>query len=111
MAPKKRPAAKGGKIVRWSDDEIARLTSLVEQRSTLAAALREFADETDRSVATVTKKWYALQNAGSPAVASDSAGDGRINLRMMGTDALVSLHGDVRSEIDRRIAELQKAAK
>lgn len=111
MAPKKRPAAKGGKIVRWSDEEIARLTSLVGQRPTLAAALREFADETDRSVATVTKKWYAIQNSGSTATATDSAGDGRVNLRAMGTDALVALHGDVRVEIDRRIAELQKATK
>lgn len=103
MAPTK---GKRKPTPRWTEAEVAELRRLVETMPTVSAAMQKFAKDTNRSVSTVTAKWYKESRRTG---ATSAASSGVPAVRNLGTDALIALHSATKAEITRRIEELQRA--
>lgn len=102
---KRRPSRRGAKMVYWTDEDLARLRELVAEKRLLREAFEAYAAESGRAFTTVQKKWYTISKA-TKIRPLDSPS---VDVRHMDTDSLVTLHRSIKEEIDRRIAELQKA--
>lgn len=119
-----------GRGTRWTDEQVRILLDTVHASDTAKEAFEALAVELDKSVGTISQKYYNLQKAagvassgrGRPRAArssnaprskpngvSESVIPTPAQLRRVTVDELVGLATHVRTEVDRRRRELDKA--
>ena len=113
---------------RWTESQVQTLMNAVNAADTAKAGFAVAAGELGKSVGTVQQKYYALQRAAGggrkgrnksaasgsrsgPARATTSGLPGPAQLRVLTVDQLTALAQQVKTEVDRRRVELDRAAK